>query len=296
MLTTGTYTPHPNKGATLHPLWRFLISAIYVVGAQWTAEVFGTAVFPSHPLIADLLYRLAGCALLIGGFTFMLHVFDETDQSPIAAMGLPRRSGWVREILLGIVIGASMVSLAVMAIVSFGRVTLAVHLNAAALFTGAVVFFLLLVGAMFEELMFRGYPFQRLLDGVGPVAAILAISAVFAGMHLFNPHTGGFWSLGFLNTILAGVLFSVAYIRSRALWLPFGIHFGWNFALGMVYGLPVSGLHRFSVIVSGSAEGSVLLTGGAYGVEASLTGAVVVVLGVLIVLVATRNCQQVRPE
>ncbi len=264
---------------------------MYVGAAQWTAEIFGAVVFPSHPLLADLLYRLAGCALLSGGFSFMLHVLDETDQSPIAAMGLPRRSGWIREILLGIVIGASMVSLAVVSIVSFGHITLAVHLNAATLLTGAVVFVLLLVGAMFEELMFRGYPFQRLIDALGPVAAILAMSAVFAGMHLFNPHAGGLWSLGFLNTILVGVLFSIAYIRSRALWLPFGIHFGWNFALGMVYGLPVSGLHRFSVIVSGSALGSPLLTGGAYGVEASLTGAVVVVLGVLIMLVATRNRQ-----
>jgi len=280
----------------LHPFWRFLISAMYVVAAQWAAAIFGTVVFPSHPLLADLLYRLAGCGLLIGGFTFMLYVFDETDRPPIAAMGLPHRLGWVCEILRGLAIGAGLVSLAVLSIAIFGHITLEAHLNGTALLNGIVVFFLLLVGAMFEELIFRGYPFQRLLDAVGPISAILAMSAVFAAMHLENPHAGGFWSWGFLNTILVGVLFSVAYIRSRTLWLPFGIHFGWNFALGMVYGLPVSGLHRFSVLVRGSAKGPALLTGGSYGVEASLTGAVVVVLGVLIVFAATRNRQADWPE
>ena len=73
------------------------------------------------------------------------------------------------------------------------------------------------------------------------------------------------------------MLLAVAYLRTRTLWLPFGIHFGWNFALGFVFGLPVSGMSTFSVIVHGSIRGPAWLTGGAYGLENSGAAAILLV-------------------
>ena len=104
---------------------------------------------------------------------------------------------------------------------------------------------LLLSGALLEEAMFRGYPFQRLVEAVGPVWAVVALSALFGAAHLGNPNASGVLSWAFLNTIAIGVLLALAYLRTRTLWLPFGIHFGWNFALGFVFGLPVSGMNTF---------------------------------------------------
>ena len=116
---------------------------------------------------------------------------------------------------------------------------------------GAVLI-VLLVGALAEELMFRGYPFQHLEEGIGAVGAIVVFSVMFGAVHLSNPGAS-IW--GLINTILIGILLSVAYLRTRALWLPWGIHFGWNFALGFLFGLPVSGLRIFNVVVRTSVTG-----------------------------------------
>ena len=79
------------------------------------------------------------------------------------------------------------------------------------------------------------------------------------------------------------MLLSIAYLRTRALWLPWGIHFGWNLTLGMLFGLPVSGLRLFNVVVRTTASGPRWVTGGSYGVEASVTGGVVVLVGIAVV-------------
>jgi hypothetical protein len=86
---------------------------------------------------------------------------------------------------------------------------------------------------------------------------------------------------------------AVAYLRTRTLWFPFGIHFGWNFALGFVFGLPVSGMSDFSVLVHGSIRGPQWLTGGAYGLENS--GAAAFLLG-LSLLVALRGWASMGKE
>jgi hypothetical protein len=109
--------------------------------------------------------------------------------------------------------------------------------------------------------------------------AIVVLSVLFGAGHLGNPHASFF---GVLNTVLVGVLLSIAYLRTKALWLPYGIHLGWNVALGMIFGLPVSGMTAFSVLVKGTASGPKWLTGGEYGLEASLTGTAVILLGILI--------------
>ena len=132
---------------------------------------------------------------------------------------------------------------------------------------GAVLLVLLL-GALAEELMFRGYPFQHLEQGIGAIGAIAVFSVMFGAVHLANPGAS-LW--GLINTILIGVLLSISYLRTRALWLPWGIHFGWNFALGFLFGLPVSGLRLFNVMVRTTASGPNWITGGSYGLEGSAT-------------------------
>jgi hypothetical protein len=138
----------------------------------------------------------------------------------------------------------------------------------------------LICGALAEELMFRGYPFQRLEEGIGAIGAIAVFSLLFGAVHLVNPGAS-VW--GLVNTILIGIVLAIAYLRTRALWLPLGIHFAWNATLGLLFGLPVSGLRVFNVAVRATTRGPVWLTGGSYGVEASLTGVVVVLLGLLAV-------------
>jgi hypothetical protein len=157
--------------------------------------------------------------------------------------------------------------------------------------------FILATAAMGEELMFRGYPFQRLLEATGPVIAVVIMSFLFAIAHGGNPHAS---RLAMVNTFAIGTLLCIAYLRTRALWMPWGIHFAWNAVLGLVFGLPVSGLTDFAVVVKARASGPRWITGGAYGIEGSVVGTIVIVLGFIPVVLLTRGRtsagQQLPPE
>jgi membrane protease YdiL (CAAX protease family) len=144
---------------------------------------------------------------------------------------------------------------------------------------GVLVFVaaLLALGAMGEELMMRGYGFQILLVNCGTWATILPVGVVFALLHTGNPNAT--W-LGMANTAGFGILFGYAYVRSRDLWLPAGLHFGWNLTLPL-FGANVSGL---TMKVTGHEmvwSAGKLWSGGEYGPEASvLTSAMMAVLAV----------------
>jgi membrane protease YdiL (CAAX protease family) len=128
------------------------------------------------------------------------------------------------------------------------------------------VSFVLLMGAMGEEMLFRGYAFQVLLRRWGPFATILPTAVLFASAHSGNPDAG--W-LPLLNTFLWGVLFGLCFLRSGDLWLPIGLHFGWNWTLPL-FGVNLSG---FTMSVTGyrmSWSAGPLWSGGGYGLEGSL--------------------------
>jgi len=282
-LTFRPYEP------AVRPIWRFLVAAIFIQATDWVAGNLTYRLFPTHPILQNVLYRSLGAVILLVGFHFMVRVLDEAEGAEVfPAMGL-RPKGAFREMATGALLGASMISVAVAGIAVGGGYGFQLSLDATALRRFAEVVLLLLIGAAYEELSFRGYAFQRLTMAVGPLAAIALFSLWFGKVHLGNPHSGGVWSWAFLNTIAVGVLLAVAYLRTRALWMPIGLHFGWNFTLGTLFGLPVSGLDLFSVLVHGQTYGPKWLTGGNYGVEASATGALVIVLGFVPLLLLTRK-------
>ncbi len=143
-----------------------------------------------------------------------------------------------------------------------------------------VVIVVLLCGALAEELMFRGYPFQHLEKGIGAMGAIAVFSVLYGLLHLLNPGAGR-W--GVVNTILIGVLFRWPICVPERLWLPWGIHFGWNATLGSIFGLPVSGFRFFNVYARTTATGPWWVTGGSYGVEAGAVCSGAILIGILIV-------------
>jgi membrane protease YdiL (CAAX protease family) len=135
----------------------------------------------------------------------------------------------------------------------------------------------LVAGAVGEELLFRGYAFQLLLARVGPYATVLPMGVIFGLLHSGNPNAS--W-LGLANTAGFGILFGYAYVRSRDLWLPIGLHFGWNVTLPM-FGANLSGIKIINEVTGHRMVWTAgdLWSGGEYGPEAS-----VLTTGVLLVL------------
>ncbi len=257
----------------------------FVAGvAVWVAVTFFVAPYLSpHTSFRrfDLVYRPLSMVLLLIGFAFLLTQLDGIEERPLASIGLGLGKGWWRDAAQGLLLGAGMIIVAVVLVAAAGGLHMHWHVTGRTLKLAAAVVVILSTGAMAEELMFRGYPFQRLVDAVGPVWAIVGSSALFGVVHLGNPDAS-VW--GLLNTIAVGVLFSLVLLRTHSLWMCWGIHFAWNITMGLIFGLPVSGENEFSVLVESHPSGPSWLTGGAYGVEAGVAGAVAIAFGFLLVL------------
>ena len=146
---------------------------------------------------------------------------------------------------------------------------------------GSLLIFL--VAGAGEELLFRGYPLQTLTRARLAWLGALLTSVPFAAAHLRNPNAvAGFT---FINTALAGVWFAVAYLRTRSLWLPFGLHWAWNWTQGALLGLPVSGIERIAPapLLKAVNAGPDWLTGGAYGIEGGAACTIALVISTVVI-------------
>lgn len=265
----------------MHPGFRFLLGVVATFAAIYGGAY---AVIPFHPTTEhtfEALYRPAMLGILLASFYLLGRIADQDDH-PFASMGLGLDRPFVKEMFLGTAFGAGMICLAVVAIKIGGDYFWTV-LDPGTLWLRLLNRgWILLAGALAEEVAFRGYPFQRLVEAVrSRLIAVVLVSGLFGVIHLWNPNVN-VW--GFLNTVLIGALLAMAYLRTGSLWLAWGVHFGWNFAMGAVFGLPVSGLDLFQTITAGYAVGPDWLTGGSYGIEASATGTVVILIGMGLLL------------
>jgi hypothetical protein len=138
---------------------------------------------------------------------------------------------------------------------------------------------MVLAGA-WEELMYRGYAFQTLLRGAPAFVPILLLSVFFGYAHWENPSRTLFSTI---NTALAGVWLSIAYLRTRSLWFPTALHFTWNWVMGAVFGIPVSGLQlpRHPLLVS--TPGPDWLAGGSYGSEGGAAATVTLIIAIIVI-------------
>jgi membrane protease YdiL (CAAX protease family) len=141
-----------------------------------------------------------------------------------------------------------------------------------------------------EELLSRGYHLQNLEDGLNTLWAVIISSAIFGGLHLNNPNA--IW-LSALGIFFAGVFLAYGYLRTRQLWLSIGLHIGWNFFEGVIFGFPVSGIATYRLIRT-SVTGPELWTGGLFGPEAGLLVLPALLLGAFLVNIYTRKRVRAR--
>ena len=136
-----------------------------------------------------------------------------------------------------------------------------------------------------EELLYRGYYLQTLTSGRNLFWGLILSSTIFGIEHLSNPNAT--W-VGAVGDGLLGLFFAYGYIRTKQLWLPIGLHIGWNFFDSTVFGFPVSGWSIYSLIHI-NLSGPEIWTGGAFGTEAGLIILPVLVLGTILVYLYTRQ-------
>ncbi|MFP2923828.1 CPBP family intramembrane glutamic endopeptidase [Pyxidicoccus sp. 3LG] len=262
----------------------FLVTGLFAVGLIFLRRLLPDAARPfvPEPLLAFLGAWVASwLCVRLERTSSLAHVF-----------GLGGRSG--RELSLGLAAGAVAVGL-----VAFGVWLLdGFHLGqapggaASELLKGAWV---MMAAALFEETVFHGYAFQRAIKGMGPLWAQLLFSVIFVLLHPFTPGMeGSVMVLATLNTFLACWVFGYCYLRTGSLALPVGAHWGWNWALGSL-GFGVSGNESKGLWVPVFHGKPAWLTGGDYGLEASVVCLVILVLSLVGLVCWKGSTARVQP-
>jgi uncharacterized protein len=223
--------------------------------------------------------------LLVLGYAAMARAFNGR-REPLLSMGLIFRPGWRKEFGLGAALGWAMLVASILPLVLSGGLIITFWAIPRQFGILIIDLLILAVAALAEEVVFRGYPFQQLIEAIGPTLGTIVFSIFFAVMHMFNP---GANRASFLVTVFCGWLLSVAYLRTHALWVSWGWHFAWNASMCVLFGLPVSGITQFSPVIQSNTVGPVWMTGGEYGPEASAVTAIVILIGIFVVYRTTRG-------
>lgn len=188
---------------------------------------------------------------------------------PLRALGCWFTKNWLKDLFFGLTLGAVSIYFAVFIAIVFGGMSLQPNSSSgssAILLTLSFSLAVFALGAAAEEAFFRGYILQTFARAKLAWLAIALTSLFFASGHLGNPNAG---YLSTINTALAGVWFSVAYLKTRNLWMVFGLHLTWNWLQGAILGIPVSGIKDLTTapLFQVTNNGSTFLTGGDYGIE-----------------------------
>jgi uncharacterized protein len=224
--------------------------------------ISGTGIFL---IIVHYLILLSGITALTLGFR------KHIDGKDFISLGF-KRSGMNKDFALGLVTGFAIISGGFIILYLSGRLSIREIRPDYPFLAGSVVLCLLI--SWTEELSFRGYILNNLMESLHPFNGLLVSSLLFAAFHSLNP---GMAMVPFINLMLAGVLLGIVFIYTRTLWYALSLHFSWNFFQGPVFGFPVSGI-EMSGLLRQEPAGEKLLTGGDFGFEGSLICSLLIIL------------------
>jgi membrane protease YdiL (CAAX protease family) len=267
----------------LRSYFLFVIAVFYYFAARAMAhrEADGLAGQAWSPLLDQAILVF----LLLAGYAVLGFVFLRQRHS-VSAQGLPRRQGWTREFGMGLATGWGIALVCVIPMALIGGIAVILTGNASewGWLLADTAFFLL--ATLAEEIAFRGLGFQCFVESVGPLGATFAFSLYFAVVQQLLP---GSSRTSFVVSVVLGLLLSVAYLRTRALWVSWGLNFGWKASRALLFGLTVCGVGSHSSVVEGDPMGPFWLTGGGFGLDGSWIAFVAMLVAIPVLMRFTRD-------
>jgi len=262
---------------------RFLLAVLYFLLAKVFAD------HGARGLVAEDWTPLVGQAmlvfLLVLGYAGLGFVLDGQLQ-PVSQQGLKPRAGWLGEVGIGLAAGWAIAVACVLPMVIFGGIALRLSLNWPSFgwLAADAAFFALATLAM--QVAFRGYPFQCAIRAIGELPASLVMAVLYGILYAWLP---GASRASMAVNVALGLLLAMAYLRTRAVWLPWGLHFGWVASRALLFGLTINGNGRHSPVIQGDTFGPLWLTGGEFGLDGSWMAFFVILLAMPFVYRATRD-------
>ncbi|MEV0745358.1 CPBP family intramembrane metalloprotease [Streptomyces sp. NBC_00184] len=226
--------------------------AVAMIGGQCVAAVDGN---PWLTLVLGLLTAV----LAVPVYRW---VVGRTERRPVTELA---REGAVSGIGRGVLIGVALFGAVIANIALLGHY----EVDGLGTVTGAIgLIGFMAAAAVTEELLFRGVLFRLVEERTGTWIALTLTGALFGLAHLFNPDADLWGAVAI--AIEAGGMLAAAYAATRTLWLPIGVHFGWNFAASGIFSTEVSGNDTQQGLLDAVTSGPKLITGGAFGPEGSV--------------------------
>lgn len=244
--------------------------ALKHLGFGLLGAVVFVAVWAGIAILAQLAHitpRITDIVLAAAGFATYASYVRLTERRPVLELS---GRGALAQIAGGFAIGLALFAIVIGLLALTGHYHVRGSGNPLALLSGLVFWF---SGAVMEELLFRGFVFRITRNVFGTWIAVAVSALLFGALHAANPGASVFSSIAI--ALEAGVLLALAYAATNRLWLPIGIHAGWNYAEGTIFGTAVSGGTVKSTLLHGALTGNTLLTGGAFGAEASVIAVLV---------------------
>ena len=276
------------------PLWRritdFPLVTMLIAVALFVLAVAATRlIIRALPPLDEPVNRIAQAALIIAitllVYKLAIRHLGERPRDDLRLVDAPKGLG------IGLAFGAVLFA-AVVGVAAIADVYNIIGEGGTSELLRAVIS-VAMVPAFMEELLFRGILFRWLEEFGGSWFALALTSALFGLAHLFNPNATALAS--FAIALEAGLLLGGAYMLTRNLWMAIGLHAAWNFTQGWIFDVPVSGTDQ-NGMVEAQLSGPELLSGGAFGLEASLIAMVLATAaGVMLVVLAIKRGELVRP-
>jgi membrane protease YdiL (CAAX protease family) len=302
--------------ARIRALWRILLQAVIAAGlaAVFSAgavsslkSLYSSGSIPLEKELFDMLVSLLGGLLFTVGMLLSLKISGKyLDKRKFKDFGYELNSRWFKQCLYGLLLGALLMSAVFVVELAAGLITIDKYFYSGYNTLPVVLVFaypvikMICIG-IYEESLSRGYHLTNIQEGftgVGKInstwagaIAVFITSAMFGLFHLGNPNATLF---GVLNTVVAGVLLGAAFVITKQLAMPIGIHISWNLFQGLVFGFPVSGEPEKARIISTVHSGPEWLTGGNYGPEAGLIGLIAILAGILILFFYHQKLKKIQ--
>jgi len=268
------------------PLIAMLIAiGFLIVGITVAYLIASLAIPPIRGVSIELKFDLVAIPIILLIYKFVIVRLGARPRDDLRIAGSLRPLGW------GLLGGFLIFSLIVAVAAAVGVYTITGGGDfsglAAALIASAIF------PAISEEIVFRGVLFRWIEEFGGSWTALILTSALFGAGHLMNPNASTVAAVGI--AFEAGVMLGAAYMLTRSLWLPMGLHAAWNFTQGEIYDIPVSGMPVHG-IVDARLCCNPLLTGNGFGLEASVIAmGVATVFGLWLLWLAVKRGQVMRP-
>jgi len=258
--------------ARIRALWRIIITTILII----SLVIVWALIFQTRFWIT------LGLGFIVPSILWLVSKFIENRHFP--EFGLFVNKTWVEDFMAGNIMAAFVMSamLLLLIFLGFAEVTSITNIweNPAIISALFQSFIFMLAVSLWEEAYFRGYLITNMKEGFragfinkkrAMVIAVIVSSIIFGAAHSGNPNASLF---AVINIFAAGVVLAYPYIKSKSLGISVGMHLSWNYFQGVVFGMPVSGLHMSESFAETKISGPEVITGGQFGPEGGAAGLV----------------------